>query len=248
MIGAALASLAAAAVLWILLPHLLRRLAERRLARRCRRARAIVLSYDDGPGARLTPALLDLLAREGARASFFVLGRSAAARPALVRRALAEGHEVGSHTGRHLNAWRSGAAAWAADLGDGIAVAEALGGRGRLVRPPFGKLTLAGWLLGARRGLEWAWWTVDSRDSRRPRPVSGVLDEIARQGGGVVLMHDFDRAGDGGAHAAHCMALTRQLIAFARSEGYRLLRLGDLRDGPAADTATAASGLRDVTG
>lgn len=230
-----------AGALWFLLPHALRRLAERRLSARCRAARAVVLSYDDGPGEALTPVLLDLLAREQVQASFFVLGRNAARSPDLVRRALADGHEVGSHTEDHSNAWTTGPRRWATDLARGVRTVRTLGGCGGLVRPPRGKLTLGGWVQGALRGLDWAWWTVDSRDSWRPRPVGEVLDEVARRGGGVVLMHDFDGAPPPvgrDAHAERCLALTRGLIEFARTGGYRLVRLGDLQ-GPGAPKGAA---------
>ncbi len=60
----------------------------------------IALSYDDGPSA-WTPAILDLLASHGARATFFVIGFAAERDPDLVRRIHDEGHEVGNHTWSH---------------------------------------------------------------------------------------------------------------------------------------------------
>ena len=78
-----------AAASWFAVPHAWRLLRERSLARRCRDLRAIVLSYDDGPGAETTPRLIELLATRGVAAVFFPLGRNAAARPELVRELLA---------------------------------------------------------------------------------------------------------------------------------------------------------------
>ena len=92
-----LGGLAALVVLWFLLPFGVRRLSQWRLAQRCREARVIVLSYDDGPGTHLTPALLNMLSEAGVRASFFVLGSRLAAQPPLVARLLDEGHELGRH-------------------------------------------------------------------------------------------------------------------------------------------------------
>lgn len=62
----------------------------------------MALSFDDGPHPENTPKVLAALARHGARATFFLIGERAAARPDLVRRIRAEGHEVASHyyTGR----------------------------------------------------------------------------------------------------------------------------------------------------
>src|SRR2546423_9723547 len=61
----------------------------------------VVLTFDDGPEPASTGRVLDALKRECVRASFFVLGRSAAAHPALLRRALQEGHTIAHHSFAH---------------------------------------------------------------------------------------------------------------------------------------------------
>ncbi|WP_137995116.1 bifunctional polysaccharide deacetylase/glycosyltransferase family 2 protein [Streptomyces vilmorinianum] len=58
----------------------------------------VALTYDGGPSPDWTPRLLDVLGARGAKATFFVTGADAAAHPDLVRRIVAEGHELGSHT------------------------------------------------------------------------------------------------------------------------------------------------------
>ena len=57
----------------------------------------VALTFDDGPTLETTPAILDILARHGARATFFVLGENAARHPDLVRRIVTEGHALGIH-------------------------------------------------------------------------------------------------------------------------------------------------------
>jgi peptidoglycan-N-acetylglucosamine deacetylase len=69
------------------------------------RAPRWALTIDDGPSPATTPALLDVLARHGARATFFLLGEEAARHPALVARIAAEGHELGNHTWRDEPTW-----------------------------------------------------------------------------------------------------------------------------------------------
>jgi peptidoglycan/xylan/chitin deacetylase (PgdA/CDA1 family) len=61
----------------------------------------IVLTFDDGPSAQTTPMVLDALAKECVKATFFLVGRNAEALPALVKREIAEGHTVGHHTFSH---------------------------------------------------------------------------------------------------------------------------------------------------
>lgn len=79
---------------------------------------AVWLTIDDGPGPD-TLAILDLLDRYGARATFFVVGQRALAQPALVREILRRGHELGNHSHSHPQGrfWRLGPKAMAAEIG-----------------------------------------------------------------------------------------------------------------------------------
>ncbi|ADH88788.1 polysaccharide deacetylase [Ancylobacter novellus DSM 506] len=61
----------------------------------------VVLTFDDGPHPGTTPAVLKALARECVHATFFTIGRNAAAHPDLVRLILAEGHTLGHHSMTH---------------------------------------------------------------------------------------------------------------------------------------------------
>lgn len=63
--------------------------------------KVVALSFDDGPGPEDTPRVLDILKAHGAKATFFVEGQAVQARPDLVRRIAAEGHEVANHTFTH---------------------------------------------------------------------------------------------------------------------------------------------------
>ena len=219
----------AAAAAWFLAPFALRRHEERALARRCRERRALVLSYDDGPGQETTVRLLDLLAERRASAAFFPLGRNMAARPKIAARMVAEGHVVGSHTAEHSNAWKTGPWTAARDRDLGVQQVEEIGGSGRLFRPPYGKLTLAGWIDARRKGIRLAWWTLDSRDSWDRRTIDAILTELDVAGGGVVLMHDadaYERSGPG--HADFVVELTRRLLDHAHAHRYQVLRLPDL--------------------
>ena len=63
--------------------------------------RVVALSFDDGPSARWTPTVIDLLAAHDAHATFFLEGQFVAAEPAIARRLVAQGHEVGNHTYTH---------------------------------------------------------------------------------------------------------------------------------------------------
>src|SRR5438105_1974696 len=65
---------------------------------------SVFITFDDGPHPDLTPALLDVLARESVAATFFLVGESAAAHPEIVHRMKREGHAIGNHTHTHVRA------------------------------------------------------------------------------------------------------------------------------------------------
>lgn len=208
-------------------PLVAKRAGIRALARRAEARRALVLTYDDGPGPEVTRALLPLLAEHGARATFFVSGAQATRHPDVVRAVADAGHEVGSHGAAHVHAWR--AAPWRvlADVRAGVAVARkhAGAGAGGLFRPPYGKATLAT-LAGARAaraGL--AWWTHDSGDSHATLPARMAGSEALLARGGVVLLHDLDRSV---ARNDYVLATTRALLEAAPAAGLSVLTLGEL--------------------
>ena len=63
----------------------------------------VALTFDDGPSAKLTPKLLDLLAAHHIKATFFLIGENAAEYPEIVARETREGHEVANHSWSHPN-------------------------------------------------------------------------------------------------------------------------------------------------
>jgi len=161
----------------------------------------LALTFDDGPKAETTGAILDELDRRGARATFFVnayrlAGRSANAerQRALLRRAAAAGHAIGNHTFSHPRLTDLAPAEQAHQIVAGeLGIERVLGERPYLFRPPFGRMTEAATELLRRRGYTTVLWDVSSEDPflRTPeRVVRRALDEIRRAGGGVVLFHD----------------------------------------------------------
>src|SRR5580765_9103480 len=63
----------------------------------------IAMTFDDGPSAKLTPKLLDLLAAHHIKATFFLIGQNVAENPEIVARETREGHEIANHSWSHPN-------------------------------------------------------------------------------------------------------------------------------------------------
>ena len=199
------------------------------LRQRCGRSGFLVLTYDDGPGTRLTPRLLDCLAAREARATFFPLGSRACAAPSVLDRVVGAEHEIGCHGYAHVNAAECprGRAAEDIDLGY-QALAQWVGPRG-LFRPPYGKLSGESWRALRRRRAPLGWWTVDSRDAlREPPNIAPALAAVERAGGGVVLMHDFDRDPPEPRREQFVLELTAALLDLAERRRWTVATLGEV--------------------
>jgi len=155
----------------------------------------VLLSFDDGPTATVTDAVLDRLAAHGARALFCLIGQRVAAEPALTRRIIDAGHALGNHSFSHdLSSWPN-PPAYLDDLDRcSEAIAEATGRRPGAFRAPGGRLHRAS-VLGPRAlGLRHVLWSVDPRDYRchhadDGRRLGRRLAEVVR-GRDIVLLHD----------------------------------------------------------
>lgn len=155
----------------------------------------VALTFDDGPDAASTPAFLDLLADEGLRATFFVLGSQLSASPGIGKRIVAEGHDVAVHGWTHRPHLLRTPAAIVADLWRAHAcVEDLLGVRPRFWRPPHGIPTGTGLLTAVRLGMRPVLWTADGRDWRADANAETVAARIepGLRRGAVVLLHDSD--------------------------------------------------------
>lgn len=155
----------------------------------------IAVTFDDGPHPEFTPRLLDTLKERKVKATFFLVGRNAAAFPQIVKRMVEEGHEVANHTWAHplLTGYS----------GDGVAsqlkrthdaIQKAGGVAPVLYRPPYGAVRL-----GQRRSIQEQFgyptilWDLDPLDWQSPRSVQKVHDRVlaGTKPGSIVLLHDI---------------------------------------------------------
>lgn len=181
----------AAAGLWprsALLGPNLRRLPAAALARR-----ETAITIDDGPDAQVTPAVLDLLAAQGAPATFFCIAEQARAQAALLRRIVAAGHSVQNHSHRHPHHFSLlGPAAMAREIGDAQALlSDITGVRPHCFRAPAGlRNPLLDPVLHSL-GLHLVSWTRRGFDTREADPRR-VLSRLTRglAAGDILLLHD----------------------------------------------------------
>jgi peptidoglycan/xylan/chitin deacetylase (PgdA/CDA1 family) len=196
-----------------------------------RRARGkLVLTYDDGPGTRLEDRLIALLKERNAKATFFLNAKRSLEYPQ--RRAVLKdaGQEVACHTFEHLDAWQTFPWRVMKDTNKAYHVLDPWLTTRSTYRPPSGRVTTSVWLLLAARGIRMALWTHDSGDTfpQLPEP-SSVVANVARAGGGVVLMHSFDRRGkDFEQRERYIVELTDRLLDLAGQKHLHVCSFSEL--------------------
>lgn len=154
----------------------------------------IALTFDDGPSAKLTPKLLDLLAAHHIKATFFLIGQNAAEFPDIVAREAKEGHEIANHSWSHPNFNKMSDEGVRSQLRrTDDAIRSAINSSPTLLRPPYGNITAhqKKWIHD-EFGYKIVLWDVDPLDWRRPGP-SVVCNRIVKntRAGSIVLAHDI---------------------------------------------------------
>lgn len=181
--------------------------------------REIWLTVDDGPDPSSTPALLDLLERHEARATFFLIGEKAAAHPELVSEILRRGHTVGNHSHSHAphRFWFASARWIASQIDRGNEVLLRAGsGPLRLFRSPVGLKNHALQPELDRRAMHLVLWSARGFDAREPdsaKALARILPDI--RPGAIILVHETP--GD----PARQDALVSGLLNHLAEQGYR---------------------------
>jgi peptidoglycan-N-acetylglucosamine deacetylase len=154
----------------------------------------IAMTFDDGPHATNTPKLLDMAAKRHIKLTFFVIGQCVEQNPAVLRREVAEGHEIGNHTWSHPDLAKlsdEGVRTQLQQTED--IIVKTTGIKPKLMRPPYGALT--------KRQRQWVnrdfgykiiLWDVDPVDWKRPG--SNVVAQRIIAGarpGSIILSHDI---------------------------------------------------------
>jgi cellulose synthase/poly-beta-1,6-N-acetylglucosamine synthase-like glycosyltransferase/peptidoglycan/xylan/chitin deacetylase (PgdA/CDA1 family) len=210
-------------------------------------AHTVALTFDDGPDRRCTPQILAVLGRERVPATFFAIGSRVVQNPGLVRRELAAGDEVGSHTFTHANL--TNVPAWQESLELSLAqdaIAGATGRHTELLRPPYSSEAAAVTrhdLPSIQRAVDAGYLVVladrDTEDWRRPGWQTIVNNALPSGGQGVIIMFH-----DGGGDRSQTVQALPRVIDALRADGYRFTTVtGGVGLAPlAADRPVSAPG------
>jgi len=209
----------------------------------------VALTFDDGPDPKWTPQVLDILKARGVKACFFLVGRNAEQYPKLVRRIVAEGHEIGNHTYYHSNIAAISTQQTRLELNATQRLIESITGRSTsLFRPPYNAdsrpssldelqpLKLVQDDLGYLIVME----NIDPEDWARPG-ADTILQRVKdlRREGSIVLLHDA-----GGERSQTIEALPR-IIDWLQTRGDRIVSLGELLNIPHDDLMPPVNAEKD---
>jgi len=193
----------------------------------------IALTFDDGPSSQFTPAILDILRTEGVKATFFVVGLPAVLHPDILRRAYAEGHDIGNHTFTHPELTVIPKWDLKIELSATQRVIEAeLGIQPLLFREPYGsdeETISAGDARSIEDTSEFGYMTIgmhiNPKDWTEPpadKIANTVLTQAERHLGHIVLMHDA------GGDRNETVAALPKIIQQLKSRGYRFVTVHEL--------------------
>jgi peptidoglycan-N-acetylglucosamine deacetylase len=194
-----------------------------------RGSKQIALTYDDGPNDPHTLRLLEVLAKHGAKATFFLIGRFVEQRPDIAREVVKAGHAIGNHTFTHRLLIFAGDGETRSQLGRCQRVIEdAVGLAPTLFRPPFGGRRPGTLAVARSLGLEPILWNITGYDWNAP-PAERIVGHVSAKigGGDVVLLHDGSHLAMGGDRAQTVIA-TDRLIERHRAEGYEFVTISQM--------------------
>ena len=154
----------------------------------------VALTFDDGPHPKTTRKVLQILARKGHRATFFVVGRKALQHPDVIREIHEAGHALGLHGYLHDRLYSLKPPRYVAEdiAKTQNAVAEACGIRPTWFRAPVGYVSSRTAVGAKRAGVRLVAWSARGVDGVGPADPDRVLNRIEKKlaDGAIVLLHD----------------------------------------------------------
>lgn len=191
--------------------------------------REIALTFDDAPDDYFTPQVLDILKKEGVRATFFVVGNRVQAHPEIVRRMVQEGHVIGNHSWNHPNLPKLRDAEFRSQiLKTDQQILSIAGYLPTFVRPPYGNISENQILWLASQHKVIVNWDVDSLDWKgldAEEVKTNVLAHV--HPGAIILQHS---AGGKGQDLSGTVEALPDIIRTIRSDGVKLVTIPELLD------------------
>jgi len=154
----------------------------------------VALTFDDGPDARFTPAILDALEKYDVKATFFLLGSNIEKYPDLVKRIAKEGHLIGNHTYSHPKLTDVSDETYHQEIEKTDALIQSLVGyKPRFFRPTYGAINENQVRWATEQGMMVIQWSIDTLDWKgfSGEKIAGTIGANVFPGS-IVLQHNAD--------------------------------------------------------
>ena len=154
-----------------------------------RTRKAVALTFDDGPSPKTTPVALDLLKKYNAKGTFFMVGHAVEGNEDIIKRVIAEGHQIGNHSWDHPVLTKISLEKAKSQINDTTAALKKASGLDvHIMRPPYGAINGA---IQAAVDQSFILWDVDTLDWKN-RNTASIMKEVRKaQAGSIILMHDI---------------------------------------------------------
>ncbi|WP_177237766.1 polysaccharide deacetylase family protein [Paenibacillus sp. 1_12] len=186
----------------------------------------VALTFDDGPDAKYTDQILNLLKKQNVTATFFVIGEHAAAHKEVMKRIVSAGHEIGNHSWSHKDLTKLDQQQLEAEINKTDEIITSFTNRpSTLMRPPYGSVS--------QQVIEYAEkshriinWSVDTRDWEGITP-DRILENVKKQSkpGAIILQHS---AGGKNGNLDNTIQALPQIINFLKEHGYQFVTISNL--------------------
>jgi len=152
--------------------------------------KVVYLSFDDGPHPAITPAVLHLLAKYKAKATFFLIGSRVEKYSGIYQRILEQGHTVGNHTMNHEKGWVTSAEAYVKSVESTASLVDS-----GYFRPPYGKCSRKQYKL-LKGKFRFVYWDVLAEDWNCKLSGEQCYKKVIKncKNGSVVVLHDSEKA------------------------------------------------------
>ena len=153
-----------------------------------RTRKAVALTFDDGPSPKTTPVALDLLKKYNAKGTFFMVGHAVEGNEDIIKRVIAEGHQIGNHSWDHPVLTKISLEKAKSQINDTTAALKKASGLDvHIMRPPYGAINET---IQAAVDQSFILWDVDTLDWKN-RNTASIMKEVKKaQPGSIILMHD----------------------------------------------------------
>lgn len=201
-------------------------------------AKLVALTFDDGPDKKYTLEVLDILQKNGVKATFFTVGIQVKKYPEVMKRIAQEGHAIGNHSTHHPDLSKLDSKAIKEEIKEtDTLIEQAAGYVPRLVRAPYGALSPLVKNIVKANNRELVGWTVDTRDWAG-ESVADMRENVNKntKPGGIILMHSF-----GSKHVKNTVELLPLIIEDLSKQGYTFVTVDELLSAKKSDAGTGKS-------